>query len=81
LDLLKEMESGIINREAAQEEVEKFWIGALKKAAIDGDVKNGSLMAGQSVGLVDKIVSVPELIEELISEGSKELGVLRSRIS
>jgi hypothetical protein len=37
----------------------------LRRAAIDGDIDYGSLMAGQSVGLVDKVVSVKELIREL----------------
>lgn len=78
LKLLKEMEDGKIKREEAQEEVEKFWIGALKVAAIDGDVQNGSLMAGQSVGLVDKIIPVKELINELIFDASTELDRVKS---
>jgi enoyl-[acyl-carrier protein] reductase II len=61
----------------AQEEVEKFWIGALRKAVIDGDVDNGSLMSGQSVGLVDKIIPVRALIDELLTDASKELDWIR----
>lgn len=81
LRLLKEMEDGAIGREQAQEEVEKFWIGALKKAAIDGDVHNGSLMAGQSVGLVDEIVPVQQLIDELVTNASKEIEYMKKRLS
>lgn len=80
LQLLKSMESGEIHREQAQEEVEKFWIGALRKAVIDGDIQNGSLMAGQSVGLVNKIISVKELINELITDASSELDYVNKML-
>lgn len=80
LRLLKEMEAGDIHREDAQIEVEKFWMGALRKAVIDGDVKSGSLMAGQSVGLVDKITSVKELIEELVIDADDELNRVREKL-
>ena len=80
LRLLREMADGSIHREQAQEEVEKFWIGALRQAVVDGDVDNGSLMAGQSVGLVDKIVSVQELIDELVSDASAEIAYMKKRL-
>ncbi len=78
LRLLKEISSGKTTRENAQEEVEKFWIGALKKAVIDGDIKKGSVMAGQSVGLADEIKSVKELIAELVADASSEMERLAS---
>lgn len=81
LKLLKEMEEGKIHREEAQEEVEKFWIGALRIAAIDGDVINGSLMAGQSVGLVDKIVPVKDLFDELITDASTEIDRIKNNFA
>jgi enoyl-[acyl-carrier protein] reductase II len=77
LSLLKQLQAGEINREKAQEEVEKFWIGALRKAVIDGDVVSGSLMSGQSVGLVDKILPVQGLIDELLTDASQELNWIR----
>ena len=40
------------DKEAAQLAIEHFWAGALRRAVIDGDVENGSVMAGQSVGMV-----------------------------
>lgn len=74
LQLLQDLSSGKIDREAAQYEVEKFWMGALKKAAVDGDIDNGSLMAGQAVGLADEIKPVKEVIKELIIDAENELG-------
>ncbi len=41
--------------------LEEFWIGGLRKAVVDGDIEHGSLMAGQSVGIVSEIKSVREI--------------------
>ena len=38
--------AGTVTREAAQLEIEHFWAGALRRAVIDGDIENGSMMAG-----------------------------------
>lgn len=73
LSLLKKLNNEEIHREAAQEEVEKFWIGGLRKAVIDGDIANGSMMAGQSVGLANKIIPVQALIDELVNDASSEI--------
>ncbi len=73
LRLIQEINSGKVHRHQAQEEVERFWMGALRKAVIDGDVERGSLMAGQSVGLVDKIAPVREIIQELVTDTEAEL--------
>lgn len=81
LQLLKELENGTIHREKAQEEVEKFWIGALRKAAIDGDIENGSLMAGQSVGLVDRVMSVKETIEEILNDAGIEIDRIKAMLN
>lgn len=80
LRLLRELEAGTIHRASAQEEVEKFWIGALRRAAVEGDVENGSLMAGQSVGFVDRIMTVRELIEELLEGAEEELSELKATL-
>lgn len=80
LRLLKELEAGNIHRQEAQEEVEKFWIGALRRAAVDGDIEMGSLMAGQSVGLVDKVLSIGELLTELLTDAEKELAAIRRKL-
>ncbi len=80
LRLLKELEAGNIHRQEAQEEVEKFWIGALRRAAVDGDIEMGSLMAGQSVGLVDKVLSIGELLTELLTDAEKDLAAVRRKL-
>jgi len=81
LRLLKEMHEGIIHREQAQAEVEKYWVGALRKAVVDGDVEYGSLMAGQSVGLAKDILPVKALIDRLLSEASDELDNIKNKLN
>ncbi len=61
-------QSGQISKEEAQLMIEKFWAGALKKAVIDGDVEFGSVMAGQSVGMISSKQSVAEIINELVTQ-------------
>ena len=68
LDLLKKMDKEEINRETAQFEVENYWVGSLRRAVEDGDVESGSLMAGQSVGLMKSIKPMKEVIQDLIGE-------------
>jgi enoyl-[acyl-carrier protein] reductase II len=81
LDLLKKLEAGTIRREQAQEEVEKYWMGALRKAVIDGDIAGGSMMAGQSVGLADKIMSVKDIVAELVQDMEAELQRVRASLN
>ena len=81
LKLLRELEAGTIHRQAAQEEVEKFWMGALRRAAVDGDVENGSLMAGQSVGLMDNIIGMDELITTLLQDANNELAAVKKLLA
>ncbi len=73
LELLYKLDNNLIDRQGAQFEAERFWVGALKDAVIDGDVEKGSLMAGQSVGLVDKVMPLKEIMEEFIEDGEDEL--------
>ena len=65
-EMIGKFYSGELSKEEAQLNIEHFWAGALKKAVIDGDVENGSVMAGQSVGMVTKQQSASEIIEELV---------------
>ncbi len=58
---------------AGLEELERFTLGGLKKAVVDGDVKNGSVMAGQSAGLVKEELTCQELIDKLMKETTKLL--------
>lgn len=56
------------------EELEAFGAGALRKAVVDGDEKNGCFMAGQSCGLVKQEQTVDEIIQELVRETEQRLG-------
>ena len=53
---------------AGLEELEYLTLGSLRKAVIDGDTVNGTLMAGQIAGLVRKQQTCREIIEELMKE-------------
>ena len=66
-------EDGIAMAEA-QLQIEHYWAGALRRAVIDGDVENGSLMAGQSVGMVKREEPVADIIAELVEEAAAALG-------
>lgn len=66
--------SGQQSKEEGQLAIEHFWAGALRKAVIDGDVERGSLMAGQSVGMVTAIQSAQEIIDELVAQAEAFLG-------
>jgi enoyl-[acyl-carrier protein] reductase II len=73
LRLLQDLQEYRITRNEAQYEVENYWIGSLKNAVLNGDTDFGSLMAGQSVGLVDKIMPIKDIFQELINDAEKEL--------
>jgi NAD(P)H-dependent flavin oxidoreductase YrpB (nitropropane dioxygenase family) len=66
-----------ITREEAQFEVERFWVGALRKAVIEGDVVKGSIMAGQSVGLVNEIKPLKAIVDEMVLEAEAEMQRLK----
>lgn len=68
------LDEGKVDMMAAQLEIEHYWAGALRKAVIDGDVENGSLMAGQSVGMVSKEEPVADIIAALVEEASTALA-------
>ncbi|WP_183986041.1 NAD(P)H-dependent flavin oxidoreductase [Sphingomonas jinjuensis] len=57
----------------AQLEIEHYWAGALRRAVIDGDVEHGSVMAGQSVGMVTREEPVATIIESLMDEAASAL--------
>ncbi len=58
----------------AQLQIEHYWAGALRRAVVDGDIENGSLMAGQSVGMVTEEEPVAEIIARLMSESEAALA-------
>ena len=68
------LDDGAIEMGEAQLQIEHFWAGALRRAVIDGDVESGSLMAGQSVGMVSREEPVAEIIAELLAQSEAELA-------
>lgn len=52
----------------SSEEIEKIAAGGLRKAAVDGDVDEGSVMAGQIAALINDIKPVREIIEDMVNE-------------
>ncbi len=59
---------------ASFEELEVLTLGSLRNAVIDGDVKNGTVMAGQIAGLVNKQQSCEEIIDEIMSQFAETVG-------
>lgn len=80
MELILKNRNGKITKKDAQYEVEKFWVGALRNAVVDGNVEDGSLMAGQSVGLVDKLQTMKEMFDEIITDAEEELGRVYERL-
>ncbi len=64
-ETVAKFQSGELDKTQAQLAIEHFWAGALRRAVVDGDVEGGSVMAGQSVGMVTSIQSVAEILAEL----------------
>ena len=73
IEVARQLDAGEVDMAAAQLEIEHFWAGALRRAVIDGDVEHGSVMAGQSVGMVTKEEPVADIIAELVAESEAAL--------
>lgn len=56
------------------EELEYLTLGSLRKAVMEGDTQNGTVMAGQIAGMVKKVQPCKEIIEEIMIEAKKLLG-------
>ena len=67
------LDDGKVEMAEAQLQIEHYWAGALKRAVIDGDVESGSVMAGQSVGMVNREEPVAAIIQELVDEAAAAL--------
>ncbi len=68
------LDRGEVDMAAAQLEIEQFWAGALRRAVIDGDVENGSVMAGQSVGMVKAEEPLADILASLVREAESALA-------
>jgi enoyl-[acyl-carrier protein] reductase II len=73
-ETLRRFQSGELTKEAAQLDIEHFWAGALRRAVIEGDVENGSVMAGQSVGMVTSVQKTADILAELIGQAEAALA-------
>jgi enoyl-[acyl-carrier protein] reductase II len=72
-EVAQSLDEGAIEMAEAQLQIEHYWAGALRRAVIDGDVESGSVMAGQSVGMVVREEPVAAIIEELVDEAAAAL--------
>jgi enoyl-[acyl-carrier protein] reductase II len=73
LEVAQSLNDGTVEMAEAQLQIEHYWAGALRRAVIDGDVEHGSLMAGQSVGMVKQEEPVADIIAQLMAEAAHAL--------
>ena len=73
IEVAKLLDAGEIEMGEAQLQIEHFWAGALRRAVIDGDVENGSIMAGQSVGMLKAEEPVADIIAKLMAQSEEAL--------
>lgn len=76
LQVIARYRNGELSHDEAALAIEHYWAGALRRAVIEGDVEQGSLMAGQSVGLVTRIRPVAEILAELVEQAELALARL-----
>ncbi|MBV8238575.1 MAG: nitronate monooxygenase [Sphingomonas sp.] len=72
-EVAQALDEGRVAMAEAQLQIEHYWAGALRRAVIDGDVEHGSVMAGQSVGMVSKEEPVTDIIATLMAEAAQAL--------
>ena len=65
---------------ASLEELEHLTLGGLRKAVLDGDIDNGSVMMGQVAGLCKEIKPIKEIFENMINEAKHEKDELINKI-
>ncbi len=80
LDVIRDYEKECLTIEEARTKIETFWTGALKRAVFEGDVENGSVMAGQIVGLVKQESTAKEVIDNLVQETEQALEAMKARL-
>ena len=75
-EVAQSLDEGVVAMTEAQLQIEHYWAGALRRAVIDGDVEHGSVMAGQSVGMVTREEPLADIVAELMTEAA---GALEKR--
>ena len=74
VEVIGRFRRGELSHDEAALAIEHFWAGALRRAVIEGDVEHGSLMAGQSVGLVRAEQPIAEILAELVEQTASALS-------
>ena len=74
IEVAKLLDAGEVDMGEAQLQIEHFWAGALRRAVIDGDVESGSVMAGQSVGMVNAEEPVADIVAQLMDASEAALA-------
>jgi enoyl-[acyl-carrier protein] reductase II len=81
-EVIDSFRRGELDQQAAQLKIEHYWAGALRRAVVDGDTEAGSMMAGQSVGMVKTIEPAAEILKELVDQAIAAIeGRSRSKAS
>ena len=73
IEVAKLLDDGAIEMGEAQLQIEHYWAGALRRAVVDGDVENGSVMAGQSVGMLKEEEPVADIMQKLMRQSEEAL--------
>lgn len=72
-EVAQSLDEGTLAMAEAQLQIEHYWAGALRRAVVDGDIEHGSVMAGQSVGMVKTEEPVAAIIATLMEEAAAAL--------
>ena len=72
-EVAQSLDEGAVAMAEAQLQIEHYWAGALRRAVIDGDIEHGSVMAGQSVGMVTREEPLADIIAQLTAEAAHAL--------
>ncbi|WP_343528772.1 nitronate monooxygenase [Sphingomonas sp.] len=72
-EVAQSLDEGKVAMAEAQLQIEHYWAGALRRAVIEGDVEHGSVMAGQSVGMVTKEEPIADILAQLMAEAAAAL--------
>ena len=81
--LKNQMTRNYIAREkegATKEELEEFTLGALKRAVLEGDITNGSVMAGQVSGMIKEIRPVKDILDDIYNGALEVLADMKARV-
>lgn len=79
-EVVAKFQANALSKEEAQLQIEHYWSGALRRAVKEGDVEHGSVMAGQSVGMVKECQPVADIMRLLVEQAENVIIDQYSRI-